>query len=146
MDSETTAMMAKEDRKLNDWNRIVDARKADVASWSRERSKIEAAKFLSDYQHETVFVGHNGFYARVDMLRDVEANSLYMEAVKVAAPKIFNQAMTEMTQRLQNKAENLRRHSTLSNTASTPYQDGKVKANLSHAKDLKPQEPRSIKR
>lgn len=232
MDSETTAMMAKEDRKLNEWNRIVDARKADVASWSRERSKIEAAKFVSDYQHETVFVGHNGFYARVDMLRDVEANSLYMEAVKEAAPKIFNKAMIEMVQRLQNKEfsitgipkpahevevekqerlhasqltpekfrdyanshiehlfsptsaigdklrviqiyietspiykaevakilpeiisvaknnkeEYLRRHATLSNTASTPYQDGKLKVNLSHAKDLKAPESRSIKR
>lgn len=145
MDSDTTAIMSKEDRKQNDWTRIVDARKADVVTWSRERSKIEAEKFVRNYQHETEYAGHNGFFARVDMMRDVENNPFYLEAVKEAAPKIFNQAMIEMTQRFQNKAEDLCRHSTFSNTTSTPYQDGKAKANLSHAKDLKAPEPRSIK-
>lgn len=232
MDSETTAMIAKEDRKLNEWREIINARKEEVSNWSRDRSQIEAAKFVKNYSAIDAYTLDDRFYARVDMLRDVEANSLYKEAVKEAAPKIFNKAMIEMVQRLQNKEssitgiqkyaheveeekqerlhasqltpekfrdhanghigdlfsprsaigdklrviqiyietspiykaevtrilpeiisvakknkeEDLRRYATLSNTVSTPYQDGKLKVNLSHAKDLKAPESRSLKR
>lgn len=49
MDSETTAMIAKEDRKLNEWREIINARKEEVSNWSRDRSQIEAAKFVKNY-------------------------------------------------------------------------------------------------
>ena len=69
----------------------------------------------------------------------IETSTIYKAEVMQILPEIISVAK-------KNKEDDLRRHATLSNTPSTPYQDGKLKVNLSHAKDLKASEPRLIKR
>ena len=230
MDSETTAMMAKEDRKQSEWREIINARINEVSSWSLERAKVEAAKFAKNYTMHYPHSLDDRFYSRVDMLRDCAANTLYKDAVKNAAPQIFNKAMIEMVQRKQNfadrelgpkpeylveleketrlhasritpdsvqslakshienlfdsdssigqkltiiqicietspiykaevaqilpeiisvtqrhKENDLRLYTTSPNIASSPYQEGKLKVNLSHAKDFIAPASRSLK-
>lgn len=233
MSSDTAAMIAKEDRKLNEWREIVNARKEVVSSWSLERSQIEASKFVKNYQSIDPYTFDDRFYARVDMMRDCDANAFYMNAVKEVAPQIFNKAMFEMIQRMQNleareigipkpkylvemenegrllaakvspetvqtlaknlvdglfskpyssidqkltfsqtcietssifkseiartvpelltiaqkhKEDHLKQYASSTNVVPTPYQQGKQSVNLSHAKDLKVSEARTIKR
>lgn len=233
MDSDTTAMIAKEDRKQSEWHEIINARREIVASWPRDRCQIEAAKFVKNYSTIELFSLDDRFYARVDMMRDCDANNFYMDAVKEVAPQIFNKAMIEMIQRRQNleareigipkpiylvemenegrllaakvspetvqtlaknlvddlfskpyssidqkltaiqtcietspifkseiartvpelitisqkhKEDHLKQYASSTNVAPTPYQQGKLSVNLSHAKDLKVPEARSIKR
>lgn len=47
MDSDTTAMIAKEDRKQSEWHEIINARREIVSSWPRDRCQIGNPPIIS---------------------------------------------------------------------------------------------------